>query len=232
MRWCAEGLILGLLVAVVAVGLTSWIHGSRRDRCASHLQRLGRAFLAYHEAHGHFPAPSLARRDGTPLLSWRVALLPQLGYRSLYERFHLDEPWDSPHNRRLLAEMPPELACPSGPWRRSGLTGYLVVVGPETAPTSVNTPFERTRGVDLREIIDGATQTILVLETDTPVPWTRPDDLAWSPGATPPRVASPHGGGAHALLADGTTRFLRPTIEPSVLLAVLTINGGEITSRG
>jgi hypothetical protein len=35
-----------------------------------------------------------------------VALLPHLGEKELYEQFHLDEPWDSPHNRKLLAKIP------------------------------------------------------------------------------------------------------------------------------
>jgi hypothetical protein len=231
-RWIVGGGIVGLLVlSLTVVGVGSVLRESRRAQCGLHLRQIGAAFDKYQEANGHFPAPAIARRDGTALLSWRVALLPHLGYRSLYERFHLDEPWDSPHNRSLLREMPPEFACPASPGRRAGLTGYLVVVGPKTDPTSVNTPFEPTRGVDLREITDGASNTVLVFETDTPVPWTKPDDLRWAKGGPLPRVASPHPGGAHVLLADGIARFIKPTIDQTVLLAILTINGGEIHSR-
>ena len=66
------------------------------------------------------------------------------------------------------------------------MTPYLVVVGPETDAYSVNTPFEPTRGADIRHITDGTSGTILVLETDTPVPWTKPDDSALDQ-----RLASP-----------------------------------------
>ena len=47
-------------------------------------------------------------RNGTPLLSWRVAILPYLGEseKALYGQFKLSEPWDSPHNKALLAKMP------------------------------------------------------------------------------------------------------------------------------
>src|SRR5262249_29159759 len=41
-----------------------------------------------------------------PLLSWRVAILPYIGQRALYQRFRLNEPWDSKHNKKLLAQMP------------------------------------------------------------------------------------------------------------------------------
>ena len=42
----------------------------------------------------------------TPLLSWRVAILPFIGEQNLYNRFRLDQPWDSPHNIALLPLMP------------------------------------------------------------------------------------------------------------------------------
>jgi hypothetical protein len=154
-------------------------------------------------------------------------LLPHLGYKALYDRFHRDEPWDSPHNFKLLAEMPIELACPAGPDRRRGRTGVQVIVGPESDPTSVNTAFERKRGYDFRSMTDGTSNTILVLETASVVPWTQPEDLHWTPGGPAPRVASPHRAGAHALLGDGTTRFIHETIDDRTLIGILTINGGE-----
>jgi prepilin-type processing-associated H-X9-DG protein len=218
-----------LAVLVIAQGVAHAVRESRRGRCAVQLKRLGQALQGYHEAHGHFPAPALVRGDGTPLLSWRVAILPHLGHRALYNRFHRDEPWDSPHNRALVTEMPSVFACPGGPERREGRTGYRVVVGPKTEPSSVNTPFEPTRGVDLREITDGAANTGLIFETDATVPWTKPDDLLWTPGGPHPRLASPHPGGVHILFADGSLRFLKGTILPQLLMAILTINGGELT---
>ena len=48
------------------------------------------------------PPPRSPTRDGRPLLSWRVAILPYLECDPRYSKFHLDEPWDSPHNLALL----------------------------------------------------------------------------------------------------------------------------------
>jgi prepilin-type processing-associated H-X9-DG protein len=224
--------IAGLLAAVAAVGVVHSVRASRRMECAVRLNRLGLALHYYQEAHGFFPPPALNGPDGTPLLSWRVAVLPHLGYGPLYERFHLGEPWDSPHNRALLAEMPSEFACPGGPGRSAGRTGYRVVVGPPTDPYSANTPFEPTRGVDIREITDGTSNTILVFETDALVPWTKPDDLHWARGEPPPRLASRHPGGANVLFADGVARFVASTIAPETLEGLLTINGAEVLGRG
>ena len=192
-RWVAALGIGGLATILIGAGIVDAVRESRREKCDANLKRLGLAFHDYHEAHGHFPAPALADSDGKPLLSWRVALLPHLGYRSLYERFRLNEPWDSLHNRSLLRELPPELACP-GAGRRNGQTGYLVVVGPEIDPWSVNTAFDATRGVDLREITDGTSNTVLVVEANVLIPWTKPDDLHWYPGGPLPHLKSPHTG--------------------------------------
>lgn len=206
------------------------VRESRRKQCDTYLDQIGRALHEYHRVQGHLPAPALADREGQPLLSWRVAILPQLGYQSLYARFHRDEPWDSPHNRALLREMPKEFACPGGPGPRAGRTAYLVVVGPQSEVGSVNTPFEPTRGADFQEFFDGTSNTVLVIETDTRVPWTKPEDLRWTPGGPLPQLASPHDGGAHAVFADGFTKFLKSAIPATTLRALLTRNGGEVVS--
>jgi prepilin-type processing-associated H-X9-DG protein len=229
--------VLGLIVVVpmsliMARATYDAVQKSRRHQCSARLQRIGVAFHRYEEVHGHLPAPALWRDGGTPLLSWRVELLPYLGYQSLYDRFHRDEPWDSRHNRALLAEMPWEFACPGGPGQQSGQTGYVVIVGPKTEFGSVNTPFEPTRGAEIREIIDGTSNSILVFETRASVPWTKPDDFAWSPDRPLPALAGPHDGGTHVVFADGSARFLTLATSPQNLAGFFTINGNEVLCAG
>jgi prepilin-type processing-associated H-X9-DG protein len=232
-RWIRAA---GVLVATAFVTLVVWqkavqvIGESQRTRCNEHVKQLGVAFQKCIEAQGHLPAPSITGADGKPLLSWRVAILPHLGYQSLYERFHLDEPWDSPHNRALVKEMPGELACPGQVSRESGMTSYVVFVGPKFEMASVNTPFESNRGVDIREVTDGLSNTILVFETKNPVFWTKPEDLEWAPDGPLPQISSPHAGGTHALFIDGSVHFLKLPIEQRTFRAILTVNGGEVVS--
>ena len=88
------------------------------------------------------------------------------------------------------------------------------------------------RGADLRHFTDGTSNTILVLETDTFVPWTKPDDLQWAKESPLPRIQSPHPGGCTVLFADAVVRFLKPTISPQILIALFTMNGGEVTASG
>jgi prepilin-type processing-associated H-X9-DG protein len=231
-RWVIVAGIGGLAAVFMAAGIAAQVRQYRREQCHANLKQLSLAFQQYHDAHSHYPAPALVKNEGAPLLSWRVALLPHLGYKALYEKFHLDEPWDSPHNRSLLTAMPPEFACPGSNGYPDGRTGYLVVVGPEIDPWSVNTVFHNKRGVEIREITDGTSTTVVVVETLALVPWTKPDDLHWSPGGPLPQLKSPHEGGAHALFVDGSILFLKNTIIPASLLALLTINGGEVLGGG
>jgi hypothetical protein len=55
---------------------------------------------------GRLPLAASVDKKGKALLSWRVELLPYLGEQALYNQFKRDEPWDSPHNRKLLSKMP------------------------------------------------------------------------------------------------------------------------------
>jgi hypothetical protein len=230
LRRVTVALVAGPFIVTIASGVIGSVRETQRKQCSDRLTRIGLALHEYHNACNHFPAPAIFNREGLPLLSWRVAILPYLGYHSLYGRFHLDEPWDSVGNRALLAEMPREFACPAGPARTTGQTPYQVVVGPTIDSYSINTPFDDKRGVDLREITDGTSNTILVFEADTPVPWTKPEDLMWSPDGPLPRLAGNHAGGTHVLLADGGTRFLTSTLRGDWLRAILTVNGGEINN--
>ena len=75
-------------------------------------KQIALAMHNYHAANDHLPPAAIKDKAGKPLLSWRVAILPYLEQAALYNKFHLDEPWDSPHNKALIASMPAVYACP------------------------------------------------------------------------------------------------------------------------
>ena len=70
------------------------------------LKSIAVAMVNYNDAKRSFPPAAIADKDGQPLLSWRVKLLPFLNQEDLYKQFHLDEPWDSEHNLPLVKKMP------------------------------------------------------------------------------------------------------------------------------
>ncbi len=159
-----------------------------------------------------------------------MAILPQLGYQSLYDAFHLDEPWDSPHNLALAAQMPEVFRCPSLPGGRASLTGYQVVVGPKPELGSIGTMFEWARGVEIREVTDGTSNTVLIAETGRAIPWTQPDDPPFERDGPLPPFGSGHAGGFHVIFADGAARFIKSSIESQTLKSLVTRDGGEVIS--
>ena len=68
-------------------------------QCVNNLKQLGLAFHNYLSANNAFPKAAITDKQGKPLLSWRVAILPYIDQRDLYNKFKLDKPWDSPHNK-------------------------------------------------------------------------------------------------------------------------------------
>jgi hypothetical protein len=79
-----------------------------RAQSVNNLKQIGLALHNYHDVYKSFPPAAIYSKDGKPLLSWRVAMLPYLhtSQGNLLKKFRLDEPWDSEHNRALIARMP------------------------------------------------------------------------------------------------------------------------------
>src|SRR3972149_6212381 len=89
----------------------------------------------------------------------------------LYQEFHLDEPWDSEHNKALIARMPKLYQNPNMALE-PGKTTYLAVVGKECI-------FDGTdKGMKLQQVTDGTSNTLTLVEADADqaVEWTKPDD--------------------------------------------------------
>jgi RNA polymerase sigma factor (sigma-70 family) len=78
---------------------------SQRQRSLKNLKAILLAMHNYHDANNRFPA-DITDKAGKPVLSWRVELLPYMEQDNLAKKFKRDEPWDSEHNLKLLAQMP------------------------------------------------------------------------------------------------------------------------------
>lgn len=175
---------------------------AQRKASEERLQQLGYAMLNHHVTHQRFPSAAIPSEDGKPLLSWRVRLLPFLEEEELYEQFHLDEPWDSEHNRKLLAKMPKIFQKPSAQLK-PGHTCFLVPVGPGAA-------FEGEQGMKIAQIPDGTTRTILMLElpAEQAVPWTKPADYTFDPEKPTQGLGPTYGNEIPVLFVDTKVRFL------------------------
>jgi len=200
------------------------------DRTAEEqLRALGLAWHDWHDTHLSILPQANYDADGRPLLSWRVHVLPYLDRdaQRLYKQFHLDEPWDSEHNRPMIRKMPAVYAMPGSNVAHLGHTCYVRPVGESTT-----CPGSRT--ITFRDISDGTSNTVLIVEVDDEhaVPWTKPEDLPFAPD-NPARGLGGHvEGTARSVFCDGSVRLLKNLlIDPSrasQLKALFTRNGGEI----
>ena len=201
----------------------------RVDRRTSmkNLKQIGLALSNYHDTYARFPFAAMYAKndkDGKkPLLSWRVAILPFIEEDKLWKEFKLDEPWDSEHNKKLLARMP-KIYGPSGA-KSEHSTFYQAFVGKGTA-------FEGgVKKINYASFKKGAHNTLLVAEAAQAVPWTKPEDLIYDPDKDLPQLGGLFDDGFHTLYADGYVQFIKKDIKPETLRALITREGGEVVDR-
>lgn len=209
------------------------------------LKHLVLALHLYHDKYKHFPPAVIMGPDGKTPHSWRVALLPYLDQEKLYKEYRLNEPWDSEHNKKILAKMPAVFRHPNDS-RPGYFTSYLGVVGPNTlfgkssktaggifaggmgagvsdGAIGMESKPDPAAGVKMRQITDGTSNTIAIVEAKRDIPWTKPEDIPFD-GKTLPKLGGFSPGGFSVGLCDGAARYLPDTIKPETLKYLLLIN--------
>jgi Protein of unknown function (DUF1559) len=220
------GMVLPILIASLA-GLVAYPGCAIRTVCCDcHLQQIVIALQNYHNDFGTYPPTWVTDKAGRRLHSWRVLLLPYLGYEDLYRQYKFDEPWDGPNNRQLVDRMPGVYRCPDAS-SHEGVTNYFAIVGPHT--------MWRDDGIGIahRDVVDPEGMTIMVCESkDRSTLWMQPDDLDSESvqginvdGAR--GISSEHPDGANVGMAGGPVFFLRNDIDIELLRGLITRDGRE-----
>lgn len=190
------------------------------------LDRLKQIVYASHEymdAHGGRFPQDIRDKDGKPLLSWRVALLPYLGNEFLYSQFKLNEPWDSEHNRKLLGFLPPVYQSAAAV-QKSLPFGHTLM----QRPTGKGAIHEPGVPVAILSITDGTSNTVYALEGGEAVPWTKPADLPFDLDKDFPVPVGPYTDAIHIATADGATHRLNPAADPVAVKQLVTRAWGEV----
>ncbi len=187
----------------------------------NHLKQIAIAMWMFHDSHNSFPPHASYGKDGKPLLSWRVHLLPFLEEDGLYQQFHLDEPWDSPHNSKLIARMPEVYGPPPNARVPEGKTVLMAPVGEDTVFP------DRAGGTQKQDLVRGTSNTILFVEVAAPhsVIWTKPEDLNVTPADPGKNLLEPGQRGIRAVIADGSYRLLPASTPPDQLWEMFTRGG-------
>ncbi len=233
------GLVLGLVGSVITVPILIALllpavqaarGAARRMPSMNNLKQIGMGLMMHETMNGQFPAAGTtepvagpgAPRQGANL-SWRVHILPLLEEDALYEKFHLDEPWDSPHNLQLAERMPSIYRSPRAE-TADNETVYLAVRGPGTVFG------DGTMEPHVAQISDGASMTVFVVEVDESeaVLWTKPQDWEFDPNEPTQGLAS-HLSSFLALFGDGHVQGIYPdAMDEASLRALFTASAGDV----
>jgi hypothetical protein len=217
------GVLIGLLLPAVQASREA----ARRMSSSNNLKQIGLAMHNYHAAYNHFPPAAITSASGEPLLSWRVALLPFVEEMELYDKFKLDEPWNSEHNIVLIDKMPRVFSDSSPcvtPGIGNGLTNYHLAIGDGLL-------INPTAKSGFRDVIDGTSNTIMSIAgtQESLRPWTSPDYLEISLEDPLAYVKRPNG--FEVGFADGSVRRITADIVVETFKAMLTRAGREVINR-
>ena len=225
-------------------------HGVATSNAASRIERqrmteqslrsIGLAMHNHHDAFRTLPPRGGANVGGRPAtpnpatlnpvqgpvnegLSWRVRLLPFIGEQRLYQRFRLDQPWDSEHNRALISEMPGVYATAAPERKGEGKTRFVLPYNGRSMHANAG------RGTSFREVHDGLSNTIMVLvaDEDRSVVWTRPKDLEIDLEAPRRGWFDDESPTTSVLLGDGSVVRFEAENSDEVIRAMITRAGAE-----
>jgi len=252
MRNLVNLVVIAMIVLVgsglIIAGVLNVRAAAARIGCANNMHQIGMSLHDYRSANEHFPQagkpnPTLPAERR---LSWLVEFAPYVEATDLYVRMDRKKGWDAEENRYLALTTLGYLQCPSFPDvpPQSTLvpTYYVGVAG--LGVDAAELPLEDSRagffGYDrtlrLSDVQQGAGNLMAAVETtQTRGAWTAagPPTARGLEEDGPPylgpngQFGGTHPGGANAVFADASVRFLRRPIDAKVMEAMATVRGSE-----
>ena len=166
------------------------------------IRQVAIAIQDYKQQKGEYPPPIVTDDAGRPMHSWRVLILPFLGYQDVFDAYDFNEPWNGPNNIRLIDRRPEVFRALSRSDTQS--TSILALVGLSTIWES-GKPSHTTNGLS---------KDVLLVDSGRTTLWTKPEDLSVSE-----RIAAFRG--AIVSFADGRTVPLPEEIDQQILTRLM-----------
>ncbi len=197
---------------------------TRRIQSVNSLREITSGAATYGDVHGQPPFAGAFADHGSGQHGWLTHLLPHVERQDLYDRVDFQRPWTDRANAEVFR-------APVRPYRMLFEPEYTSA-GHGIAHYSLNAQLVRPHQPPRATAYpDGAAQTILAGEVIENVPawgnhanWRDP---ALGLNRSPEGFGSPHHGGVNVSFADGSVKFLSDDIDPQVLRALSTPDGGE-----
>ncbi|MCE9548127.1 MAG: DUF1559 domain-containing protein, partial [Planctomycetia bacterium] len=147
---------------------------SEDERRVDEMKDVVQAVQDWHNhASDHSWPDNIRGKDGVPLLSWRVTVLPLVESTDFFNEFKRDEPWDSTANFTLTYRTPAAYSRDAKSRPRDPLTRLMRFVG-------VGTPFPGDKPpLDVKS--PASTIMFVQVHAAKAVPWTKPADLVFDP---------------------------------------------------
>jgi Protein of unknown function (DUF1559) len=215
-------IFLDVVVSALLKSVKSEHAAADRNVALNRLRLIGMGFSSYQSKNGHFPPSASYSSSGRPLLSWRVTLLPFIEEQALYDQFHLNEAWDSPHNATLIGKMPSIYESGGLGLTEKGKTCFMAPIGKKAA-------FFGHDGRSSHDFAGCWGRTIFLVEAapTSAVVWTKPDDLLYDEKDPLAGLVGARDGGFVALYPDNSVRQIPPDTPTDVVSALFTIDGSK-----
>lgn len=160
-------------------------------------------------------------KDGQNGWGFGAFILPEVEQSALYQQINPEQNPASPVFKPQIDTGLPVFLCP-----------LFTRKGPKLADGSGRSSYMGNTelfsyGAMLEDIRDGASNTIMLAETNSEHAWALPGLATISGGPNNSPLGSDHPVGANFLLSDGSVKLITSSVDANVFAALGTINGGE-----
>jgi prepilin-type N-terminal cleavage/methylation domain-containing protein/prepilin-type processing-associated H-X9-DG protein len=180
--------IIGILLSLLLPAVQKVRDAANRTACANNLKQIGLAILNYNDTYKVMPGNHRLSAAATVRVRWFTKILPFLEEEQMWKNYDTTTNWDSATNLPITSTILPVALCPQAPNpnrqdfdEANGFSNPVVAVTDYAAPYGLDALFLtannitqpspagwlskiETAPVHLADIIDGTSQTILVLE--------------------------------------------------------------------